>query len=87
MVSNTCGFTPKDYKHQLIIQVPDVANEADNSVGTITWEHVWIGESDGTFVNPLWSFLCPSSGFHATFTPYYGFLRYIYVYDHFEYVL
>lgn len=87
LVSSTCGFSSQDYKHQLIIQVPDVANEADNSFGTVTWEYVWLAEEDATFVNPLWTFLCPTNGFPATYTPNYGYTRNIYVYNHFEDVL
>lgn len=84
VVHNSCGFSLDDYKHQLIIQIPDAYNECTGTVGTITWTHMWIGDENAPFVDPNWQFECPSDGLHSSFTPQYGQDRHIYVYYEFR---
>lgn len=77
------NMDPDDYKHQLTIQLQDVTNAYDNSKGVLTWTNTWLGLTASHFSSPLWGFDCPPQGMYASYTPYAGYLRNVYVYDHF----
>lgn len=83
IVINECGMVADDYKHQFIIRAPNVINNATNEMGTLTWTYTWLGEENSFLGTRLWSFNCPPDGFYATFTPYCGYYRNIYVYNEF----
>ena len=88
IVHADCDMIPEDYKHQLIIQLQNVNNTVDGSYGVLTWTNTWIGETDSYFWvnNNLWCFDCPTNGMYATYTPYIGYMRNIYVYNNFIYM-
>lgn len=88
IVRYDCQMLPEDYKHQLIIQIPGVYNGNDGSTGTLTWLNTWLGETDSYYssVNHGWDFYCPVQGMTATYTPDFGFLREVYVYNQFLFI-
>ena len=88
IVRNDCHMLPKDYKHQLIIQIPGISNMIDGSTGTLTFLNTWLGETDSYYfsANHRWEFDCPSQGMTATYTPDLGYLREVYVYNQFIFI-
>lgn len=88
LVCADCDMLPEDYKHQLIIQLQNTYNTNDGSYGVLTWTNTWLGETDSYYLanNRLWYFDCPANGMYATYTPYVGYLRNIYVYNTFIYM-
>ncbi len=77
---------PEDYKHQLVIQVPHVLNEYNMSEGTLTWTNTWLAGENISIVSNVWGFECPINGMYATFTPDFGYERYIYINGSFTYI-
>ena len=88
IVRYECQMLPKDYKHQLIIQIPGISNMIDGSTGTLTWLNTWLGETDSYYfsANHRWEFDCPPLGMTATYTPDLGYLREVYVYNQFIFI-
>lgn len=85
IVHHDCNMVPENYKHQLIIQIPGVANTLVGNVGTLTWINTWLGENHAPFHESIhrWDYHCHSP-MYATFTPDYGCQRNVYVYYQFE---
>lgn len=88
IVRSDCHMIPEDYKHQLVIQIPNVSNAVDGSYGSLTWINTWLGETHSHYSigNHMWRFNCPAEGIHAAYTPYLGNLREVYVYYQFIYI-
>ena len=84
LVQYSCGFSFDEYKHQLIIQIPDAYNECTDSYGTITWTYLWLGEENAPVTDPNWQFEFPVNGLRASYAPNIGNDRSVYLYDEFE---
>ena len=85
-IESPCMYTIpyNQYKHKFELQIHDIENEQDQTIGTIKWENTWLSQT--AIMNGEWWFTFPQGQIVGKYDPndYQPVTRHIYINGQYE---